>query len=209
MQPSASRTSHSAIFPPHTTGAMRLPAAGGVVLDRFGVRRVGRIEHPLWSMASFAAAARRRALAAFFGARLLVGVGEAPTFPANAKAIGVGFRRRNAAWRRRFRCSGEVCFRDWRAPWDSAVACGLALELCGDRCHQLSVFTAFFWVIYRDPEDDAELSELRSSVIAEDTENEPGPADGPALRSALCCGSARSLGWRSALVPITTSFICC
>ena len=61
-----------------------------MLLDRFGVRRVGRISTLLWSIASFAAAAAPN-LGAFFGARLLLGVGEAPTFPANAKAIGRWF----------------------------------------------------------------------------------------------------------------------
>src|ERR1700743_403718 len=62
----------------------------GVLLDRFGVRRVGRVSTFLWSIASFAAAATPN-LPGFFGARLLLGVGEAPTFPANAKAIGTLF----------------------------------------------------------------------------------------------------------------------
>src|SRR5580692_8274978 len=62
----------------------------GVVLDKFGVRRVGRVGIFLWSAASFAAAATP-SLGGFFGARFLLGVGEAPTFPANAKAIGLWF----------------------------------------------------------------------------------------------------------------------
>src|ERR1700722_9847153 len=54
----------------------------GVLLDRFGVRRVGRISTFLWSIASFASAATP-GIGGFFAARLLLGVGEAPTFPAN------------------------------------------------------------------------------------------------------------------------------
>src|SRR6201996_4809161 len=50
----------------------------GVVLDRFGVRRVGRVSSLIWSVASFAAAVTPN-LTGFFGARLLLGVGEAPT----------------------------------------------------------------------------------------------------------------------------------
>src|ERR1700748_1324712 len=59
----------------------------GVLLDRFGVRRVGRISTFLWGVASFAAAVTPN-ITGFFAARLLLGVGEAPTFPSNAKAIG-------------------------------------------------------------------------------------------------------------------------
>ena len=59
----------------------------GVVLDKFGVRRVGRAGIVLWSVASFGAAVST-SVSGLFGARFLLGVGEAPTFPANAKAIG-------------------------------------------------------------------------------------------------------------------------
>ena len=71
-----------------TYALCQIPA--GTLLDRFGVRVVGRVSALLWSLASFAAslAAGPRT---FFGSRLLLGVGEAPTFPGNAKAIGNWF----------------------------------------------------------------------------------------------------------------------
>ena len=65
----------------------------GVVLDRWGVRRIGRASTLVWSAASFASAAAT-GLSGLFGARLLLGVGEAPTFPANAKAIANWFPER-------------------------------------------------------------------------------------------------------------------
>jgi ACS family D-galactonate transporter-like MFS transporter len=71
-----------------TYALMQLPA--GVLLDRWGVRRVGCVSSLLWSAASFGAAISS-GLAGFFGARFLLGVGESPTFPANAKAIGYWF----------------------------------------------------------------------------------------------------------------------
>jgi len=71
-----------------TYAALQLPS--GLLLDRFGVKMVGRIGALLWSVASFAAA-MATGLPGFFAARLLLGVGEAPTFPANAKAIGYWF----------------------------------------------------------------------------------------------------------------------
>lgn len=64
----------------------------GVLLDRFGVKRIGRISSLLWSLASFGAAAAP-SIPAFFVMRLLLGLGEAPTFPANAKAIDQWFPR--------------------------------------------------------------------------------------------------------------------
>src|SRR5499427_6097888 len=71
-----------------TYAALQLPS--GLLLDRFGVKMVGRIGALLWAVASFAAA-MATGLPGFFAARLLLGVGEAPTFPANAKAIGYWF----------------------------------------------------------------------------------------------------------------------
>jgi MFS family permease len=71
-----------------TYALLQLPT--GILLDRFGVRLVGRVSTFLWSVASFAAALSP-GLGAFFAARLLLGVGEAPTFPSNAKATGYWF----------------------------------------------------------------------------------------------------------------------
>src|ERR1035438_7037623 len=65
----------------------------GVLLDKFGVRRIGRLSAFLWSIASFAAAVTPN-LGGLFAARFALGVGEAPTFPANAKAIGYWFPAR-------------------------------------------------------------------------------------------------------------------
>src|SRR5271168_719811 len=73
-----------------TYALMQMPA--GILLDRLGVRRVGRISALLWSVSSFAAALSPT-LIWFFGARLLLGVSESPTFPANAKALGYWFTR--------------------------------------------------------------------------------------------------------------------
>ena len=115
----------------------------GVVLDKFGVRRVGRISTFIWSVASFAAAVTP-SLGGFFGARLLLGIGEAPTFPSNAKAIGYWFpakeRSSAAADIRRL---GKIRIRDWRAADWHAVAQGrLAVEFRRYRHGQLSLFPA-------------------------------------------------------------------
>ena len=71
--------------------AMQVPA--GILLDRFGVRSIGRIGALLWSVASFCAALST-GLTQLFAARLLLGIAESPTFPANAKAIGQWFPER-------------------------------------------------------------------------------------------------------------------
>src|SRR6516165_2618241 len=63
-----------------------LQIPSGAILDHFGVRRVGRIGTFFWSVASFLTAAAR-GFWGLAGARLLLGIAEAPTFPGNAKAI--------------------------------------------------------------------------------------------------------------------------
>lgn len=71
-----------------TYAACQLPT--GMLLDNFGVRRVSLASIALWGLASLAAALSPTVLL-FFAARLLLGIGEAPTFPANAKAVGAWF----------------------------------------------------------------------------------------------------------------------
>lgn len=71
-----------------TYAAMQLPS--GALLDRFGVRRVMLVAILLWTIAS-GLAAIAPTLVFLFAARFLLGIGEAPTFPASAKAIGLWF----------------------------------------------------------------------------------------------------------------------
>jgi len=74
-----------------TYALMQLPS--GSLLDRFGVRRVMLVSIVLWALASGLAAVAPTILI-LFAARFLLGIGEAPTFPACAKAIGLWFPAR-------------------------------------------------------------------------------------------------------------------
>ena len=130
----------------------------GVLLDKFGVRRIGRISTFIWSLASFAAAVTPN-LAGFFAARLLLGVGEAPTFPANAKAIRYWFPDEE-------RSTATGLF-DGAAKFSSAIGVpliGLLLIHIGWRwsfaatgvCSLL--YFVLFSKVYRDPGDDPGLT---------------------------------------------------
>jgi ACS family D-galactonate transporter-like MFS transporter len=77
-----------------TYAAMQLPS--GTLLDRWGVRRVMLVAILLWALASGLAAIAPTILL-LFAARLLLGIGEAPTFPANAKAVGLWFAEHERA----------------------------------------------------------------------------------------------------------------
>jgi len=139
-----------------TYALMQMPA--GVLLDRWGVRRVGRISALLWSVASFAAAIAP-GLSWFFGARFLLGVSESPTFPANAKALGYWFTREERGL--------ATAVTDAAAKFSTAVGVpliGLLLLYFGWRWSfaatgfiSLLYFVLFYW-IYRNPGEDKKLS---------------------------------------------------
>lgn len=73
---------------------LQIPA--GLVLDRFGVTRVGRWSAFLWGAAQLLTACAA-GFAGIFAARLLLGIAEAPSFPANSKATGYWFPRTERA----------------------------------------------------------------------------------------------------------------
>ncbi len=146
-----------------TYAACQLPI--GVLLDKFGVKRVGRVGISLWSLASFSAAITPN-LGGLFGARYLLGIGEAPTFPANAKAIGLWFPPQE-------RSLATAMF-DAAAKFSSAIGVpviGIALLLAGWRWSfaltgLISVaYLIYFWRVYRDPDDDAKLSVIERGFI--------------------------------------------
>ena len=146
-----------------TYAVFQLPS--GLILDRFGVKLVGRIATLLWSVASFAAAIAT-GLTSFLGARLLLGVGEAPTFPANAKAIGYWFPTKE-------RSLATATF-DSASKFASAIgvpALGLLLLRFGWRWSFAATgFLSFFYFVlfyafYRNPSDDRSLSEAERDFI--------------------------------------------
>jgi ACS family D-galactonate transporter-like MFS transporter len=139
-----------------TYAALQLPS--GLILDRFGVKLVGRIGTFLWSVASFAAAIST-GLTGFLGARLLLGVGEAPTFPANAKAVGYWFPSQE-------RSLATAIF-DSAAKLASAIGVpviGLLMVRFGWRWSFAAtgfislLYFVLFYVFYRNPSEDQSLS---------------------------------------------------
>jgi ACS family D-galactonate transporter-like MFS transporter len=148
-----------------TYAALQLPS--GVILDRFGVKLVGRIGTFLWSVASFGAAIST-GLTGFLGARLLLGVGEAPTFPANAKAVGYWFPAQE-------RSLATAIF-DSAAKLASAIGVpviGLLILRFGWRWSFAAtgfvslLYFVLFYVFYRNPSDDQALSPEEREFIRE------------------------------------------
>jgi sugar phosphate permease len=181
-----------------TYALMQMPC--GVLLDWLGVRRVGRISAFLWSLASFAAAVAP-GLGWFFGARLLLGVSESPTFPANAKALGYWFTREER--------SLATAFTDAAAKFSSAIGVpliGLLLFYFGWRWSFAAtgfisfIYFVLFYIIYRNPSEDEGLSAvelqfiLRGGAQEEDrVKASSGSSLGYLLRKRKVYGLA--LGW--------------
>ena len=147
-----------------TYALLQLPS--GLLLDRFGVRRVGIISTMIWSVASFAAA-MSTGMGGLFGARFLLGIGEAPTFPANAKAIGYWFPKNE-------RSLATAMF-DAAAKFSSAIGIpllGLLLLHFGWRWNFavtgfISLFYfALFYAFYRNPSEDKFLTDAEREFIA-------------------------------------------
>jgi sugar phosphate permease len=137
----------------------------GVLLDRFGVRRVGRVSTFLWSVASFAASISPN-IPSLFGARFLLGIGEAPTFPSNAKAVGLWFPPQARGF--------ATAVFDSAAKFSSAIGVpllGLVLLKIGWRLSfaltgVLSLlYFLLFWKVYSDPDDDTSLSDAERQSI--------------------------------------------
>jgi len=148
-----------------TYGACQLPS--GVLLDRFGVKLIGRVGSFLWSIASFAAAIST-GLMGFLGARLLLGVGEAPTFPANSKATGYWFSTAE-------RSLATAIF-DSAAKFASAIGVpilGLLLWRFGWRWNFAAtgiislLYFILFFIYYRNPSEDKSLSAAERDFIRE------------------------------------------
>ncbi len=154
-----------------TYAVCQLPV--GALLDRFGVRRVGRISILLWGAASFMAALAT-GLRSLFAARLLLGIGEAPTFPSNSKAIGAWFPQTERG----------LATSIFDAAAKFASACGvplLGLLLLRAGWRWSFVFTgavsvAYFLLFlrfYREPAEDLQLTAAERRHIQGDAQQAP------------------------------------
>jgi ACS family D-galactonate transporter-like MFS transporter len=146
---------------------MFLQLPSGLLLDRFGVRRVGIVSTVIWSVASFAAAIST-GIGSLFGARFLLGIGEAPTFPANSKATGYWFPKNE-------RSLATAMF-DSAAKFSSAIGIpvlGFLLLRFGWRWNFAAtgfislLYFALFYAIYRNPSEDKLLTATEREFIVQ------------------------------------------
>lgn len=148
-----------------TYAALQLPM--GVLLDRFGVRTLGRLGAVLWSIASFGAAVSP-GTGTFLSMRLLLGLGEAPTFPAYAKATAYWFPREERSLATAiFDAAAKL------GPAIGVLSIGLLILRFGWRLSFAAtgllslIYFAAFYVWYRDPQDDPNLTDAERRYITE------------------------------------------
>jgi ACS family D-galactonate transporter-like MFS transporter len=163
---------------------LQVPA--GIVLDRYGVTRVGRWGAFLWGLASTITA-----LSSGFGgiliARVLLGIAEAPGFPVCSKATGYWFPRNE-------RALATAVF-DAAAKFSNVIGVPLvAFSVVSFGWRWGFAMTAFlsfayfisFLLFYRDPSKDARLSREEHAYITE---------GGATPEGASAAGAGRMLGY--------------
>jgi ACS family D-galactonate transporter-like MFS transporter len=147
-----------------TYALSQIPA--GMILDRWGVTRVGRWSAFLWGVAS-AITAVSSGFVGIFAARALLGIAEAPSFPANSKATGYWFPRQE-------RASSTALF-DAAAKFSNVIGVPLVALVVvhfgwrwgfGVVATLSFVYFAAFYIIYRDPSAHPLLSTHEREYIA-------------------------------------------
>jgi MFS transporter, ACS family, D-galactonate transporter len=143
-----------------------LQIPSGLLLDRFGVTRVGRWSVFLWSAAS-AITACAGGFAGIFLARLLLGIAEAPSFPASSKATGYWFPRQERALSTSLYDVGAkfsnvigvplVAFAVVRLGWRWGFAVVAALSFA---------YFVVFYRMYRDPSRHPQLTGAERDYLA-------------------------------------------
>jgi len=156
---------------------LQIPA--GLILDRFGVTRVGRWSAFLWSVAS-AITACASGFVGIFLARLLLGVAEAPSFPASSKATGYWFPRHERALSTSLYDVGAkfsnvigvplVAFAVVRLGWRWGFGVVAALSFA---------YFVVFYAMYRDPSRHPRLTSVERAYLTSHGATPEGlPTDG-------------------------------
>lgn len=137
----------------------------GVILDRFGVTRVSRIGTFLWTLASMAVAFTS-GFGGIFAARMVLGLAEAPGFPASAKATGYWFPRQERSVATAIFDAAAKFSNVIGVPMVAFVVVGFGWRWGFIMTALLSFlyFLAFYW-LYRDPSADTQLSPTEHEYI--------------------------------------------
>jgi sugar phosphate permease len=163
----------SAFFWPYAF--LQIPV--GLILDRYGVRLVGRIGAFLWMVAS-TIIAFTSGYGALFAARGLLGIAEAPSFPASSKATGYWFPRQERAL--------ATAIFDAAAKFSNVIGVPLVAVVVtnfgwrwgfGATAILSGLYFIAFYVFYRDPSQDGGLTGEEYDYIKEGGATPEGPSE--------------------------------
>lgn len=155
---------------------------GGYVVDRFGARLMYAASATWWSIFT-AAAAVAQGFASLFGFRLLLGAGESPAYPSNAKAVSEWFPKQERSFATGIYDSGARAGSAATAPIVAAL-----IALVGWRgaflvTGLLGLLWAAAWAwFYRRPREHWRASEAEVEHIEAGQDREPAHERRPRIR---------------------------
>lgn len=150
----------------------------GALLDKIGVKWVLRVATVIWAIATFMIT-MVSGLGLIYVSRLLLGVAEAPGFPASTKATGYWFPRKERAL--------AIAMFDSESKLANAIGVAVVSVVVAQwgwrgGFYMTGILSAFyailFWVMYRDPKDDKKLSKEEYEYIVQGGAQTEGKAPG-------------------------------
>lgn len=138
---------------------------GGMVLDRLGSRLTYALSLALWSLATVLHAAMN-SVAGLFGARLALGLAEAPCFPANSRILSMWFPQTERARANGVYSVGQYVGLGFMIPvltWITAQWGWRALFLLFGGAGL--VFALLWYRLYRDPQHSRAVNQAELDLI--------------------------------------------
>lgn len=174
----------------------------GALLDKIGVKWITRIGTLLWTIATIFTAFLG-GFAAIFAMRIILGITEAPAFPANSKATGYWFPLHER--------SLATSLFDGAAKFSNVIGVGISTWAILNWGWQGAfivtgivnlVFAVVFWIFYRDPWEHKKLTTEELNYIENNGAQVQGQAKGDFLSNLLVIYKSRKV-W-----GLTIGFMC-
>ncbi len=163
-----------------TYAAFQLPS--GWFIDKVGARIAYAGAVVWWSLFT-AAAALANTFGWLFGARLLLGIGEAPAYPSNAKIVGEWFPRRERALATSIFDSGNRFGTALSLPIVSAIIAQFGWRMSFVITGALGLVWTFFWLrIYRPPAEHPTVTPEERAYIESDQPQTAGDTPAATVR---------------------------